>query len=101
MRYVSWLFALPTVCLGALILASFVIFYAFRRGRQVIKQNKESNTDGSPDPDAVLAADTRWARGDLADNDVPENKIEMSACPACGGENLAGAGACAYCGRKL
>ncbi len=101
MRYVNWLFALPTVCLGAVILTSFVIFYAFRRGSRVIDQLRENNAEGTPDPDAVLAADTRWAHGDLADNDAPENTIEMTACPACGGENMAGAGVCAYCGRKV
>ena len=101
MRFSNWLLVLPTLCLGAVILTSFVIFYAFRRGRQVIDQVTKDNADGMPDPDAILAADTRWARGELADNDQPETIIEMSACPACGGENVAGANACAYCGRKL
>jgi len=101
MRLTNWLLVLPTLCLGAVILTSFVIFYAFRRGSRVIDQLREDSTDGLQDPDAVLAADTRWARGDLADNDQPETLIEMSACPACGGENIVGAGACTYCGRKL
>ena len=101
MRFSNWLLVLPTLCLGVVILTSFVIFYAFRRGRQAIEQLQEDNGDGLPDPDAVLAADTRWARGGLADNDQPGTTIEMSACPACGGENVVGTGACAYCGRKL
>ena len=101
MRFTNWLLVLPTLCLGAVILTSFVIFYAFRRGSRVIDQLREDSTDGSPDPDAVMAADTRWARGELMDNDQPDTLIEMSACPACGGENIVGAGVCAYCGRKL
>ena len=101
MRLSNWLLVLPTLCLGAVILTSFVIFYAFRRGKQVIDQVREDNANGLPDPEAILAADTRWARGELADNDQPEKVIEISACPACGGENIAGARACAYCGRKL
>ena len=100
MRFTNWLLVLPTLCLGAVILTSFVIFYAFRRGRQAVDQLQDES-DGLPDPEAVMAADTRWARGDLAENKEPENLIEMSACPACGGENIVGAGACAYCGRKL
>ena len=100
MRFTNWLLVLPTLCLGAVIITSFVIFYAFRRGKQVIDQLQDES-DGMPDPEAVLAADTRWARGNLADNDQPEKVIEMAACPACGGENIVGAGACAYCGRKL
>ena len=100
MRFTNWLLVLPTLCLGAVILTSFVIFYAFRRGRQAIDQLQDES-DGSPDPDAALAADTRWARGELADNDQPETIIEMSACPACGGENMVGSNTCAYCGRKL
>ena len=39
MRFTNWLLVLPTLCLGAVILTSFVIFYAFRRGRQVIDQS--------------------------------------------------------------
>ena len=101
MRFTNWLLVLPTLCLGAVILTSFVIFYAFRRGKQVIDQLQEENADGSPDPEATMNADTRWARSDLAENNPPETMIEMSACPACGGENIVGAGACAYCGRKL
>ena len=101
MRFTNWLLVLPTLCLGAVILISFVIFYAFRRGKQVIDQIQEENTGAPLDPDAAMNADTRWARGGLAENDPPETVIEMSACPACGGENIVGAGACAYCGRKL
>ena len=101
MRFTNWLLVLPTLCLGVVILTSFVIFYAFRRGKQVIDQMQEENADGSPDPDATLNADTRWARSDLAGADLPQTIIEMAACPACGGENLVGAAACAYCGRKL
>lgn len=101
MKLTNWLLVLPTLCLGAVIITSFVIFYAFRRGRQVIDQLQEDNGDDLTDPEAVMAADTRWARGDLAEKNEPETLIEMSACPACGGENIAGSGACAYCGRKL
>ena len=101
MRFSNWLLVLPTLCLGAVIITSFVIFYAFRRGRQAIDQLQDENADGLLDPEAITDADTRWARGDLADNNPPETIIEMSACPACGGENIVGAGACAYCGRKL
>jgi hypothetical protein len=105
MRFTNWLLVLPTLCLGVVILTSFVIFFAFRRGRQVISQVMEENADDTPNPDAemdaAMAADTRWARGELAVNDQPETIIEMAACPACGGENIVGAGACAYCGRKL
>ena len=41
MRFTNWLLVLPTLCLGAVIITSFVIFYAFRRGRQVIDQLQE------------------------------------------------------------
>ena len=101
MKFTNWLLVLPTLCLGVVILTSFVIFYAFRRGKQVIDQVREDNANGLPDPEAIMAADTRWARGELAETNEPETIIEMSACPACGGENIAGSSACAYCGRKL
>ena len=101
MRLTNWLLVLPTLCLGAVIITSFVIFYAFRRGKQVIDQVQEENADGSLNPDSEMNADTRWARGELAENNPPETVIEMSACPGCGGENVVGSGACAYCGRKL
>lgn len=101
MRFTNWLLVLPTLCLGAVILTSFVIFYAFRRGKQVIDQAQEENADGAPDPDATINADTRWARSDLAGTDLPQTTVEMTACPGCGGENPTGAATCAYCGRKL
>ena len=101
MRFTNWLLVLPTLCLGAVILTSFVIFYAFRRGKQAVGQALEENAGDSPEPDAAVDADTRWSRGGLAEISQPETMIEMSACPACGGENPAGASACAYCGRKL
>ena len=101
MRFTNWLLLLPTLCLGFVILISFVIFFVFRRGRQAIDQLRDNADDEMPDPEAAMQADTRWARGNLADNDALKNTIEMSACPACGGENITGSGICAYCGRKL
>jgi hypothetical protein len=101
MRFTNWLLVLPTLCLGVVVLTSFVIFYAFRRGRQAISQLQQDETDTSTDLGDNTTADTHLSRGDLSESSQPKINIEMAACPACGGENPAGAGACAYCGRKL
>jgi len=101
MRFSNWLPVLPTLCLGVVILTSFVIFYAFRRGRQAISQLQQDETNTSADLVKDTNLDSRWAHADLAENNQSDSIIEMAACPACGGENPAGAAACAYCGRKL
>jgi hypothetical protein len=91
----------PAVCLGVVALTSFIIFYAFRRGgRDIIEhlQEKDSSTQNSADSADV---DASSASNELSDSGSSNIVKEMSACPACGGENPADASRCDYCGRKL
>ena len=97
MRLPVWLLISPIICLGVVVLTSFVIFLAVRRGTQAVRQCVQDEAD----TDASSQADSRWSRTDLAERNQPEDVIEKAACPACGGENLLGAAACTYCGRKL
>ncbi len=101
MRAPIWLLASPFVCLGVVALTSLVIFLAVWRGKQAILQRMADEANTAAGVKESTETDSRWARADLAENNQPDSIIEMAACPACGGENPAGAGACAYCGRFL
>lgn len=101
MRAPVWLLASPFVCLGVVALTSLVIFLAVWRGKQAILQRMADAANAAAGVKESEGADLRWARADLAGNNRPETISEMSPCPACGGENIVGAGACAYCGRFL
>jgi len=90
---------LALMCLGVVILTMLVIIFALRRGTRKINEQVDeitSRQDGSAD------GNTRWARGNLADvSPPPAPEKPMLACPACGGENEAGASVCSFCGSKL
>lgn len=84
-----------------MVLTSFVIFLALRRGTQAISQRLQDAANSSADSSENIEVDSRWAHADLAEIGQPNAVIKMAACPACGGENPVGAIACAYCGRKF
>ena len=101
MRAPILLLLTPAVCLGVVVLTSFVIFFALWRGKQAILQRMADEANADAGAEENTDTGSRWARADLAGKDQPNNIIEMAACPACGGESPASALACAYCGRKL
>ena len=89
----------PLLCMGIIILTALVIIFALRRGTKTINETAQQVI---AEKQTKNSANTRWARGDLqagAENKPPE-QIQM-ACPACGAQNPAGSGNCAYCGHSL
>jgi hypothetical protein len=101
MRAPMLLLLSPFVCLGVVALISLIIFLVMWRGKQAVLQRMADAANAAANGKESPAADSRWALTSPANNSQTDGTIETSPCPACGGENLVSADACAYCGRKL
>jgi hypothetical protein len=91
----------PAVCLGVVALTSFIIFYAFRRGGRDIYEHLGDEASSTQDSGDTAVLDASSEPDELSESSNPNTVKEMSACPACGGENPVDASRCDYCGRKL
>jgi hypothetical protein len=101
MNFPIFLVVGAALCLGAVILAAFLIILTLQRGSRAISQGVQKTEEGSQPPQPA-SADTRWAQGDLkGEQSSPTMDITLDPCPACGGENPRGAGVCRFCGRNL
>ena len=100
MKALSWLLLSPVLCLGVTVLTVLIFFLVLRRGTQSLNQRVREAAEAAQTAE-TSGTGTRWARAGLAEKTEPDSVIEMAACPACGGENLAGSDTCAFCGRKL
>lgn len=84
-------------CLGAVAVMLVVgLFFLQRAIRDAAAKADKVTVDATP------AAETRWARADLAPApSLPETPEATLSCPACGGKNQPGSATCTYCGRNL
>jgi len=99
MRNIFGLALIPLICMGVTILTALMIIFALRRGTRALNQQAQDITAVKKQSSS---ANTRWARGDLQGEAMPTSKPEPTiACPACGGENVAGSSTCAFCGSAL
>ena len=98
----GWLLLAAAFCLGVLILTAIIVLLALRRGTQTISRQLKENDQPISQPHEFSNTNTRWARADLkAEPEPSQAEIQLSPCPACGGENPAGSNLCSFCGRKL
>ena len=101
MNFPIFLVVGAALCLGAIILTTFLIILVLRRGSRVISQGVQK-LDEETQAQSSAAPDTRWAQGDLKGKpNLPTMEVVTDPCPACGGENPRGATVCEFCGRKL
>lgn len=101
MNFPIFLVVGAALCLGAIILTTFLIILVLRRGSRVISQGVQKLGDESQSQ-ASASTDPRWAQGDLKGKpNLPTMEVVTDPCPACGGENPRGAAVCGFCGRKL
>ena len=99
MRPLFWLCLSPLLCLGIVALTSFILFYSLRRGTRAIDEHLQDEAKASSGESAGV--DSSPTPKELSEGISTNSGEEVSACPACGGENPAGTSKCAYCGRKL